>query len=295
MDRLVLQLKVVTILLGLCIIAARTSFTTNMTDSTEPSPLHWSFNQSHSRLHPNFGNEFVSILSNSERRVVPGSTCRTTYAILPNFVWNKPQPDKNTVIGSIEITRKIDKLNGSINYVVLSENIVSGENSTYSFNTNSDFWHTLKGNWTIEINCQSRNGYNRYLASGAITEQTSDCTTLLHLTINGSKIELGKLEKNPRLTTPWALLDIFRTIDKSYDIFLLEDLERLRTCVRINPIESWQWPDPYSDMGIYSGWCVHGTGLSPTYYWKDCSNTITIVSSLYQTWVLTREIKGVDS
>ena len=62
--------------------------------------------------------------------------------------------------------------------------------------------------------------------------------------------------------------------------------------MRLAPIGVWQWPPPDAALGAFAGWCAHGRGLPPTYYWVDGRGTVAVASGLFQTWVVSATSKG---
>ena len=125
--------------------------------------------------------------------------------------------------------------------------------------------------------------------------------------LDGDEVEVGKLDSidvggSPRRAIHFhrfrsrgrevqpdaagALLDIVPEMEQGCELALLEELDRLREPVRVVPVGTWKWPPDDAELGSFSGWCVHGPGLLPTYYWVDGAGTVAVVSGLFQTWVI---------
>ena len=249
--------------------------------------LHWSFDQTHSRTQPDFGAELLAILRAYHGRATTAPGERTTYRVLPNF-WSGYQrkPVADLVIGHVEVVRTAAPAGGRPGYRVTAGNTTSGEEAAYSFSVAADRWRSLAGSWQIEIHNSAGDDYRRYVAGGTLGEPGQNGGAPIRLTVNDATLPVGTWSGTRPLTTPWALLDVVPELEGGCELALLEDLERLREPVHVTPIGDWQWPAPDEDLGTFTGWCVHGRGLLPTYYWVDGSGAVAVVSGLFQTWVL---------
>ena len=249
--------------------------------SAVPPELHWSFSQNDEHQ-PDFSDELVAILR--ARRI--GATDRgpVTYRVLPNF-WRgyRYEPESPELAnGSIEIAATSPHPGTLIEYRVTTRNLSSGEHATYSFRAHADRWRSISGGWQIDVRNSSGDQYRRYRALGSLAD---DGGHAIVLSVNDARIEVGQWSGVAPLTTLWTLLDTIPELEERCEVALLEELGRLREPARVVPIGAWRWPPSHADLGTLTGWCVHGPGLLPTYYWVDDAGTVAIVSGLFQTWV----------
>ena len=251
--------------------------------ATAPT-LHWSFDQTDSNQ-PDFGTELIAILRTGRNRAAAAGG-PASFRVLPNYWrgYRQGEPAAALANGSLEVSADPTAAGGAIEYRVTTSNDTSGEHATYSFRAHDDRWRAISGDWRIEVDNRSGDRYRRYQASGGVAEEDAGGRAIM-LSVNGARIEVGRWSGSVPLTTPWALLDTIPRLEERCDIALLEDLERLREPVRVVPVGGWRWPPSHADLGTLSGWCVHGPGLLPTYYWVDDAGTVAIVSGLFQTWV----------
>lgn len=255
------------------------------TTATGPAEaLHWSFNQDHSRDQPGFGAVLRATLRQYYAgRAAPG---RSSYRVLPNF-WSgyqHPRPPE-PALGSLEITRRAAANGEPAAYRVTAANGASGEHASYTFSAAADRWRSLTGSWQVEVRNDSGDAYRRYAAAGALEAPAANGERRVRLQVNGAALPAGTWSGARPLTTPWALLDVVPELQDGCELALLEDLDRLREPVRVTPVGTWRWPPPDADLGVLSGWCAHGPGLLPTYYWVDRGGAVVVASGLFQTWV----------
>ncbi len=264
---------------------------TTATGAAEPV-LHWSFDQNHSQQQPGFGAELVATLRDYYRKVSAPQDA-TVYRVLPNF-WSgyQPVPATRLAIGSVEVNRARISATRETEYRVTARNSTSGEHATYAFRAAADRWRSLTGDWQIEIRNDAGGTYRRHRATGALGAPGRGAARPIRLTVNGVTLPAGTWSGARPLTTPWALLDILPELQEGCELALLEELDRLREPVRLTPIGIWQWPPPDADLGAFTGWCAHGRGLPPTYYWLDGGGTVAVASTLFQTWVVSAPSKG---
>ena len=250
------------------------------------SVLHWSFDQNHSQQQPGFGAELVATLRGYYRQTAPASEGTIAYRVLPNF-WSgyQPAPVTRLAIGSVEVNRARASATGETDYRVTARNTTSGEHATYAFRATADRWRSLTGDWQIEIRNGARGSYRRHRATGALGAPGPDAARPIRLNVNGVTLAAGTWSGTRPLTTPWALLDVLPELQEGCELALLEELDRLREPVRLTPLGLWQWPPPDADLGALTGWCAHGRGLPPAYYWVDEDGTVVVASTLFQTWV----------
>ena len=265
---------------------------TSSTGAAAPM-LHWSFDQNHSRTQPNFGAGLLAILRDYYQQATPAPAGCTTYRVLPNF-WSGYQraPVADLAIGSVEVVRTAAPAGDQTGYRVTAANTTSGEHAAYAFSVAADRWRSLTASWRIEVRNDAGDGYRRYAAAGILGERGRSGGRPIRLTVNGATLPVATWSGNLPLTTPWALLDLLPELEGGCELALLEDLERLREPVRVTPIGTWRWPPPDADLGTFTGWCAHGPGLLPTYYWVDGGGAVAVVSGLFQTWVLSEAEPG---
>ena len=249
--------------------------------------LHWSFDQDHTQTQRGFGAELRATLREYYRRPAPAAAGYTAYRVLPNF-WSgyQSRPVADLAIGRVEMVRTGAGGGSGTDYLVTSRNSTSGEHATYSFRTAADRWRSLAGQWRIEIRNDAGGAYRRYVATGTVWGSEGDGERPILLTVGDADLPAGAWSGSRPLTTPWALIDILPELQEGCELALLEELDRLREPVRVVAVESWRWPAPDADLGSFAGWCVHGPGLLPTYYWVDGNGTVAVVSGLFQTWVI---------
>ena len=249
--------------------------------------LHWSFDQDHTQTQPGFGAELCATLREYYRRPTPAAAGHTAYRVLPNF-WSgyQSRPVADLAIGRVEVVRTGAGGGSGTDYLVTSRNRTSGEHATYSFRAAADRWRSLAGQWRIEIRNDAGDAYRRYVATGAVSRSEGDGARPILLRVGDADLPAGAWSGLRPLTTPWALLDVLPELQEGCELALLEELDRLREPVRAVPVGSWRWLPADADLGSFTGWCVHGPGLLPTYYWVDGNGTVAVVSGLFQTWVI---------
>ena len=256
------------------------------TTATDPAAalLHWSFDQDHSRNQPGFGADLRATLRRYYERPTPAE--HRVYRVLPNF-WSgyQPPPVTELAIGSVEITCAAAASGDCAAYRVTAGNTTSGEHASYAFSAAADRWRSLTGDWQVEVRNDSGDAYRRYASAGALEPPGADGARRVRLQVNGAALAAGVWSGDQPLTTPWALLEVIPKLQGSCELALLEDLERLREPVRVAPVGEWRWPRPDADLGTLTGWCAHGPGLLPTYYWVDGGGAVAVASGLFQTWV----------
>ena len=259
---------------------------TTATGAAEPA-LHWSFDQNHAQTQPGFGAELRATLRDYHRGSAAAPAGATVYRVLPNF-WSgyQPRPVADLAIGRVEVVRSAASGGDGTHFRVTSRNTTSGEHATYTFRAAADRWRSLAGEWRIEVRNDAGDGYRRYAAVGAVSGSEGDGERPILLRVDGAELAAGAWSGTRPLTTPWALLDVLPELEEGCELALLEELDRLREPVRVVPVGSWQWPPADSDLGSFTGWCVHGPGLLPTYYWVDDNGVVAVVSGLFQTWVI---------
>ena len=259
---------------------------TTATGAAEPA-LHWSFDHNHSQTQPDFGAGLRATLRDYYRESAAAPAGATAYRVLPNF-WSgyQPRPVPDLAIGSVELVRGAAADAGGTGYRVTARNDTSGEHASYTFRTAADRWRSLSGEWRIEVRNDAGDGYRRYAAVGAVAGSEGDGERPILLRVDGTELLVGAWSGGRPLTTPWALLDVLPELEEGCELALLEELDRLREPVRVAPVGTWRWPPADSDLGSFTGWCVHGPGLLPTYYWVDGDGVVAVVSGLFQTWVI---------
>ena len=256
----------------------------------DSNSLHWSFDYNYGAQNPQFAQELIKTLRDSEPGVnVHGSDPRThVYDVLPNYWrgYSNRQRTERLQIGTVTLQRHKDDTN-LWHYAVNYENTTSGEHLKMRFYCLDEDYRPLTGDWDIDARNRGVDAYTRLKCAGYLTPDSE-----VRLRINGVEITVGNVATAVKLTCNWALFDVIprlaETIQASaagIDIALLEDLEQLRPKGRLDFLESIQTPVPLS------GYSLHGVGLLPSYWWLDANGEVVIASTFFETLVL-REKRG---
>lgn len=259
-----------------------------MNDST---PLHWSFNYNTGSQAPHFSEVLLTrFLGCSAETEDPEAAATHVYTVLPNY-WRGYHPAQGAEtfpIGTASVHRHRDA-HGLWQYAVRYENRTSGEDLRFRFCCRDDTYRTLHADWQVEAANAAGDAYTRIVSEGRITGASE-----LRLTLNGVAIDAGRVDAAVNLTCNWALFDVIPTLAGSLQssgaavtFALLEDLAHLRPESRLGFLEAIQVPAPLR------GYYVHGVGLLPSYWWLHENGDIGIVSTFFETWVLTEKSGGV--
>ena len=266
--------------------------------------LHWSFDRSVASA-PHFRDELIGMLRDywagpSEAAMsgatAGGGTSVIRYQVLSNYpIGDRYREGRILPVASLAIasTAKSDgtacgELVETAAHEVSCENTASGERLTARFHTNNDDLRTVTGSFQLEVKNRALDAYRRFSAEGRVRGPDTAGGGRIELTANGLALAAREWRGAP-LVTPWTIPAVLPSIDTQVDVAVLEDLEQLREPARIVPIDGWAWPAPNQDLPPLQGWCLHGSGLLPLYYWLDGDDVAVIVSGIYATWVATRK------
>ena len=255
-------------------------------------PLHWSFDYNYGTQNPQFAQELISTLcdSNSEigaRQTDAGQTVRQVYNILPNYWrgYSRDDTAQKLSIGTVIIERSKDN-NDLWHYSVKYENTTSGENLRMQFRCRDEPYRPLTERWRVDARNGAPDAYTRLICDGHLT---LDREVKLH--INRNEVGVGTVDAGVKLTCNWALFDVIpalvqtiHTSDNGVEIAVLEDLEQLRPKSRLSFLESIETPIPLD------GYYLYGTGLLPSYWWLDEAGNVAIASTFFETLVLKERI-----
>lgn len=255
-------------------------------------PLHWSFDYNHGAQSPEFAQELITLLHGYDTKSTTHHTdaeedhsIKHVYQILPNF-WRGYQgrnaQEDTLSIGTAVIERQ--KSNDDIwNYNARYQNTTSGENLRLEFRCQDESYRPLHGSWRVDARNSCSDTYSRLKWNGHLSSNAEIC-----LRLNGSEITAGTVDNSLPLTCNWALFDVIPALAEKMkesgddvDIALLDDLEQFRPKNRLGFLDSTQ--SPISLDGYY----LYGTGVLPSYWWVDANGNIVIVSSVFETLVLT--------
>ena len=265
--------------------------------------LHWSFN--HTRgSQKDFGVSLQRSLSSYTKAEENGRAANlteaglvSTYDVLPNF-WRGYQRSPGDTghgglsIGRVVLGRTFDE-HGGWQYSVHSENSTSGETLQANFQCRHDDTRTLTDSWRIEATNTAGNLHKRFGCTGQI-RNTDDCAQEITLSVNGLEFISGCHRGELPITCTWALYDVIPlihsgTTDTSvgFEIAVLDDLEKLKSPVHIDFLGSIELKVSDEEQVIpLAGYCVHGNGMPPSYWWVDSQSNVIISSTIFQTLVL---------
>ena len=107
------------------------------------------------------------------------------------------------------------------------------------------------------------------------------------LLVNGVEVRAGELDSTLPLTCWWALFDGLPAVadggSEPEAFALLEDLEKVRVPCTIRALAD----GPLELAGHHlRGYCQHGSGMLPSYWWLDDRGTVCVVASMFHTLVL---------
>ena len=170
-------------------------------------------------------------------------------------------------------------------YRVTHDNATSGEQVTLQFRTTGDPLPRLAGEWSMTATNSAGDRYGGVRCAGKATVSAGH--RAISLTVNGVRMRTGDLDAAVPLTCWWALFDAVPAIargDARGDSFaLLEDFEKLRAPCTVRPLAG---PAVAVAGHRLHGYCQHGAGMLPSYWWLDDHGVVRIVSSVYHTLVL---------
>ena len=259
--------------------------------------LHWSFDHGVASKPAHFGDELIRILrdywADPSGAAEFGATAvgeRTVvrYQVLPNYRIGDRYRDGSVLpVASLAIASTAGT-DGTGAHEVSYENTASGERLDARFETTNDAMQTVTGSFQLEVENRAPDAYRCFSVEGRVRQHDAHAGGAIELTANGLALAAREWRGAP-LVTPWTIPAVLPRIETQVEVAVLEDLEQLREPARIVPLDGWAWPAPNQDLPPLQGWCLHGSGLLPLYYWVDPDDVAVIVSGLYATWVVTRK------
>ena len=210
------------------------------------------------------------------------------YDVLPNYPAGRapaaPAAGAPLPIGTAVISRRA-AADGSARYRVAHGNAASGEQVTLRFRTTGDPLPRLAGEWQVTAANRAGDRYRGVRCAGAAT--VSRGRRVVTLAVNGVPMRTGEIDAALPLTCWWALFDglpaIARGAAPGGPFALLEDLEKLRAPCTVRPLAG---PAVEVAGRRLRGYCQHGAGMLPSYWWIDDHDVVRIVASVYHTLAL---------
>ena len=247
---------------------------------------HWSFDPDPAGQ-PHFGAALQEALADRPAGARADPALRR-YDVLPNYPAGRapaaPAAGGPRPTGTAVISRRA-AADGSVRYRVAHGNAASGEQVTLQFRTTGDPLPRLAGAWQVTAANHAGDRYRGVRCAGAAT--VSRGRRVIALTVNGVSMRTGELDAALPLTCWWALFDglpaIARGAAPSGSFALLEDLEKLRAPCTVRPLAG---PAVEVAGRRLRGYCQHGAGMLPSYWWVDDHDVVCIVASVYHTLVL---------
>ena len=231
--------------------------------------LHWTVdyeNDHQDRIFPE------TVLSLLQLGASAGKNLR--FAVIPNHGVRSsgasPLPDLPLVYGSATV-HKADAFSYEISY----ENEASGEALQLQYQCSDHPLRPLSGQW--QINCSNK-GPGAYRSFHARGQRDGDD---IYLSFNNIRIRAAHLPSDHLLICNWTLLDNFPAlIDNDTHFCVLDDLEKLKTQMRIRSIGNWGL-----DQQQLRGFALQGHGLCETYYWLNEQQQVVIMSNIFNTFI----------
>ena len=250
--------------------------------------LHWSIDHDTGLQRPHFGDALRAVLESW----VPGTAhdgAVRRYELLPNYAagWHQGwlDGDGELRIGSAEIVREPDP-SGGAHYRVRHDNLTSGERVTLDFRTTDDALPRLTGAWSVTAANAAGDAHRGIEVTGSTVVDAG--RRVVSLTVNGVELRTGELGPALPLTSWWALFDALPAAVEAGGaevgpFAVLEDLEKLRAPCAIRPLAEGQIEVVGHRL---RGFCQHGAGMLPSYWWLDERGTVCVVTSMFHTMVL---------
>ncbi len=249
--------------------------------------LHWSIDYDTGGQGPHFGNALRAALG-CWAPGTAGEAAVRRYDLLPNYAagWGRARLEGGGElrIGSAEIVRSADP-GGGAHYRVTHDNATSGEQVVLDFRTTGDPLPRLTGAWSVTAVNGAGDGHRGIEVAGATGMDAG--RRVVSLMVNGVELRAGELDPTLPLTCWWALFDglpAFADGGSEPEAFaLLEDLEKVRVPCTVRALAD----GPLELAGHHlRGYCQHGTGMLPSYWWLDHRGTVCVVASMFHTLVL---------
>ena len=255
--------------------------------ATTGQRLHWSIDYDTGGQRPHFGNALCDALG-SWAPGTAGDAAVRRYDLLPNYAcgWRHPPGDGGGAasIGSAEIVRRADAAGGA-RYRVTHDNATSGEQVVLDFRTTGDPLPRLTGSWSVTAINVAGDGHRGIEVAGSTGMEAGG--RVVSLRVNGVELRAGKLDPTLPLTCWWALFDWLPAIVDGEVVpqafALLEDLEKVRVPCTIRALAGG--PLDLAGHRLH-GYCQHGSGMLPSYWWLDERGTVCVVASMFHTLVL---------
>ncbi len=249
--------------------------------------IHWSFQYDGRSQTPHFGKQLIEILSQT------APTSEKKYTVLPNY-WKGykgrgGEAPRDLSIGEVMINRTREP-SKNWHYDIQFLNTTSGENLHLDFHTTDDDLCTLRDTWRVTATNSAGDKYRQFTCEGHITSQGDQ--QRVSLVVNNTTLPVGHIDNDHPITCNWTLFDVIpnlahqlKSSGKQIPLAILEDLEKIRTPVRIGYMEDCTLPlnDRIQKL---SGFFVYGAGTLPSYWWLDQQKQVIIASTTFQTFVL---------
>ena len=254
---------------------------------TATEQLHWSFDHDTGLQRPHYGNALRAVLESWAPGTAHDGAVRR-YDLLPNYAagWHQAWLDGGgeLCIGSAEIVRSRES-SGGAHYRVTHDNATNGEHVTLDFRTTGDPLPRLSGAWSVTTANSAGDAYRGIEVAGSTDMDAG--RQVVALTVNGVELRVGELDPELPLTSWWALFDALPSVmagaSETGPFAVLEDLEKLRVPCTIRALAE----GPIEVAGHrLRGFCQHGAGMLPSYWWLDDGGTACVVKSMFHTMVL---------
>ena len=259
--------------------------------------IHWSFQYDGRSQTPHFGKQLMEILNRGTSAHALSQTARASekkYTVLPNY-WKGykgragEEAARDLTIGEVIINRKREPSKNWY-YDIQFLNTTSGENLHLDFYTADDDFRTLRDTWRVTATNGAGDQYRQFACEGHITSQGDQ--QQVSLVVNNTNLPVGHFESSHPITCNWTLFDAIPNLahqlkasGEQISFVILEDLEKIRTPVRIGYMEDWTLPLGDRTLKL-SGFFVYGSGTLPSYWWLDQREQVIIASTTFQTFVL---------
>ena len=250
--------------------------------------LHWSIDYDTGGQRPHFGDALRDALGSWAPGTVDDAAVRR-YDLLPNYAcgWRRPPWDGGGAVstGSAEIVRRANAAGGA-HYRVTHDNATSGEQVVLDFRTTGDPLPRLTGPWAVTATNAAGDAHRGIEVAGTTSTDAAG-RRVVTLLVNGVEVRAGELDSRLPLTCWWALFDGLPAIvdgrAETQAFALLEDLEKVRVPCTIRALAD----GPLDLVGHrLKGFCQHGAGMLPSYWWLDGRGTVCVVASMFHTLVL---------
>ena len=259
----------------------------------ESSPLHWSFDYHSERNLPEYRPRLIETLrgydnqSDEAGRLAEGARVES-YLVLPNYSWPDRVARRELGLdnGVLELENS-PTTGGGRHYVVRLTDRVSAERSVFTFETESNGVRDLTGAFKVTVENTAEYQYKDFECEGRVAPGDRSGERSINQITDGFAITPRDVGALP-LVTLWSMLHVvpylYGSGSEPIEVAVFEELQQLRWPARLYSLGPWQWPSPNEDLGELRGWCLHGVGLMPVYYWVSNDKTV-IASAHYWTWV----------